>query len=471
MYNKLYNKKSKWLFVPIEVKAREYNSKILFSCIAAENKFNVVFGGMGEIKSKMDIFPKGIYVEKDIFHKRKENFLKYKNLGNKIIAWDEEGLVFLNRKLYLRQRISKDTLEKVDLFFTWGKEQLNTIVFKYPEMKDKIILSGNPRVDLLRPEIKAIFKDDVKSLREKYGKYILINSNFMANHRVGFEFILNTLREHTKDFGVEDQEFYRRCFDYSKIIFNQFRNIIPLISNTFKNVNIILRSHPSENHEYWREKFYSLRNVKVINSGSVIPWIIAADVVIHNSCTTGIEAFLLKTPVISYRPVTSKVFDQYLPNVLSLQVFNDNDLIRELKKLLQNKNIFFNNYDKKMSIAKKYIENIDGELTSTKIIREIKKISIQKNSFSKHFWLISNIREINLIFKKLESIVNIVKKDRNILKYSKQKFPGIKLDEIQSTINKLKKETGRLKNINIKKIGRTIFIIENSKEGEEKINI
>lgn len=464
MINKIYNKKSKWLFVPIEVKAREYIAKLLFSCIAAENKFNVVFGQMGEIKSKMDIFPKGIYVGKDIVHKRKENFVKYKNLGNKIIAWDEEGLVFLNRNLYMGERISKDTLDKVDLFFAWGKEQLNTIVFKYPEMKDKIILAGNPRVDLLRPEVKSIFKDDVKSLREKYGKYILVNGNFTYNHVVGLEFILDVSREHTKDFGVEDQEFCKGCFDYSKKILNYFTDIIPLISNTFKDVNIILRPHPSENHKYWRERLSSLRNVKVINNGNVIPWIIAADVVIHNSCTTGIEAFILKTPVISYRPVTSEVFDQYLPNVLSLQVFNDNDLIGELKKILQDKNDFFNNYDEKMSIAKKYIENIDGELSSTKIIREIKKISIQNSSFSKHYWLMSNIKNINLIFKKFENIVDFIKRDRNTSKYFKQKFPGIKLDEIQFDINKLKKVTGKFTNINVKKIGRRIFLIENLKE-------
>jgi len=464
MINRIYNKKSKWLFVPIEVKAREYISKLLFSCIAAENKFNIVFGGMGEIKSKMDIFPKGIYVGKDIFHKRKEKFVKYKNLGNKIIAWDEEGLVFLNRNLYMRQRISKDTLDKVDLFFTWGKEQLDTIVSKYPEMKEKFVSLGNPRIDLLRPEIKGIFKDSVECLRGKYGKYILINGNFLCNHIAGLEFILDTLREHTKEFGVEDREFYKGYFDYSKKMLNYFTDIIPLISNTFKDFNIILRPHPSENHEYWRGRFSSLRNVKVINNDNIIPWIIAADVVIHNSCTTGIEAFILKTPVISYRPVTSEVFDQYLPNVLSLQVFNDNDLIDELKKILQNKNNSFDNYDKKMSIAKKYIENIDGELSSTKIIREIKKISIQNSSFSKYYWLMSNIKNINLIFKKFENIVNFIKKDRNISKYDKQKFPGIKLDEIQFDINKLKKATGRFTNINIKKIGRRIFLIENSKE-------
>ena len=42
---------------------------------------------------------------------------------------------------------------------------------------------GNPRFDLLRPELRSYFADDVADLRHRYGRYILVNSNFgRLNH-------------------------------------------------------------------------------------------------------------------------------------------------------------------------------------------------------------------------------------------------------------------------------------------------
>ncbi len=55
-------------------------------------------------------------------------------------------------------------------------------------------------------------------------------------------------------------------------------------------MTIIVRPHPSENHEKWCEVLPEHEKVIVKHEGNVLPWLMAAQVVIHNSCTTGIEA-------------------------------------------------------------------------------------------------------------------------------------------------------------------------------------
>jgi len=66
----------------------------------------------------------------------------------------------------------------------------------------------------------------------------------------------------------------------------------------------------------------------VVHEGPVTPWLLAAGVIVHNSCTTGVEAYQLGNLAIAYQPVTSKRFEISLPNKLSRQVF-DLEALRE----------------------------------------------------------------------------------------------------------------------------------------------
>jgi hypothetical protein len=65
----------------------------------------------------------------------------------------------------------------------------------------------------------------------------------------------------------------------------------------------------------------------VIHEGSAIPWILGADAVVHNSCTTGVEGFLLDRPTVAYVPVRSKTYDSLLPNSVSRLANTPQELI------------------------------------------------------------------------------------------------------------------------------------------------
>ena len=50
-------------------------------------------------------------------------------------------------------------LNLVDVFLL-GKKEYNAIINSYPEFKDKVFITGNQRIDVLKKKlIKSIFKD------------------------------------------------------------------------------------------------------------------------------------------------------------------------------------------------------------------------------------------------------------------------------------------------------------------------
>ena len=63
----------------------------------------------------------------------------------------------------------------------------------------------------------------------------------------------------------------------------------------------------------------------------------AARVLIHNGCTTGVEAFVMRVPAVSYRETVNDFYDDgfyRLPNRLSHQCFDFEELRATLSRIL-----------------------------------------------------------------------------------------------------------------------------------------
>jgi hypothetical protein len=65
---------------------------------------------------------------------------------------------------------------------------------------------------------------------------------------------------------------------------------------------IVVRPHPSEKHDTWREWARPHERIEIIYEGSANSWMLAADAILHTGCTTGIEGVLLDHPVLSFTP-------------------------------------------------------------------------------------------------------------------------------------------------------------------------
>ena len=93
------------------------------------------------------------------------------------------------------------------------------------------------------------------------------------------------------------------------IIFEHFQQPIADVKRALPNYTIIVRPHPTENHDVYRKIADQCDRVWVTNEGNIVPWPRAARVPIHNGCATGVEAYMMRVPAGSCRIVGNEDYD------------------------------------------------------------------------------------------------------------------------------------------------------------------
>jgi hypothetical protein len=78
---------------------------------------------------------------------------------------------------------------------------------------------------------------------------------------------------------------------------------------------IVVRPHPSECHDAWLS-LDTPKNVLVSSEFDIASWLSCSEAMIHNGCTTSVEATAMDVSVISYVPETSNEYDLVHANEL-----------------------------------------------------------------------------------------------------------------------------------------------------------
>jgi surface carbohydrate biosynthesis protein len=453
-------KDSKWLFIPIEVKVRELLAKTLLACVAAERGFNVVLGEAHTVRDTLHMLPAGILMEKGVAPSEEEKFTRFIEQGNRIVSWCEEGLVFFNDDDYVKRKITRDDLNQVDYFFAWGRHQANVIKVRFPEMESRIILSGNPRLDLLRPEYRNIFNSKVDKLKSKYGKFILVNSNFQhCNHKNGDGAYVGMLKQQGRLAGKQDENFAWDWIAHKEKLFDSFIPMIRSLRQNFPNYRVIVRPHPGENHETWRQLFVGDDGIEVTHEGGVIPWVIASSVLIHNGCTTGIEAALLDHPAIAYRPVLSNTYDQYLPNSVNYCADSESELLKSLDLLLNKQQVdqFINNPQWR-KVLSKFVSGINGASACETIIDKVEVLHHGIKSINRRPWFTLHQLDLKKYVEAVSLINKILSRDTGRGEYSLHKFKGLECGELEADVRMLKEVSGNFGSVKVRKLKDDVFL-------------
>jgi surface carbohydrate biosynthesis protein len=321
------------LIIPVEIQVRELDSKLLLACIAAQRGFESILGHRTQVDDYITRFPRGTYLSKSMTHRSTRMFRILRKLGHEIGVWDEEALVYPSVEHYFRRRMSSEALAEVSFLFAWGRD--NAELFrKYPGYDGTPIdVTGHPRIDLLRPELRGFFADDVRRLHDRHGRFALLNTNFSKVN--GFRYRLDASGVPSTDRGSSGEagsDLSPGYLGHKRALFDAFRAVVPEVASSLRDRTLIVRPHPNERPEPWLEAAAAHGNVEVVHDGNVIPWLLAADAVVHNGCTTAIEAYALGRPVVSYRPVKANSFDSDLPNSLGHECERSGDLCAMLER-------------------------------------------------------------------------------------------------------------------------------------------
>ena len=366
------------LLIPVENQVRELDAKLLLACVAAKRGLTAIIGPKRLIESRAASFPRSIYLAKSVLHGHRKFLRLACKLGHKVVAWDEDALVHLPPEIYFSRRLSAASLACVSHLFAWGED--NAALWRqYPELPQDlpIHVTGNPRGDLLRKEMRGYYQPAVEKLRNTYGDYILINTNF--NHVNAYTPDRNLFQPCDQNgeppiFGRAARGMPRAYAeglrDHKKATFTHFLELIPALEKAFPDHSIVVRPHQVEDQDVYHQIATSCQRVHVINKGYVVPWLIASQVLIHNGCTTSVEAFGLGVPVVSYRVAVNPTYDEgfyRLPNGLSHSCFSFAELEETLRQILRGRSV--DNQGKgRRALFTHYLAAQEGDLACERMV-------------------------------------------------------------------------------------------------------
>ena len=456
--------------MPVENQVRELDSKILLACVAARHGFSSVIGFRREIHFHISSLPPGIYLSKSMTASSDLVFRIMRDLGHKIVAWDEEALVHLPSETYYSRRLSSVAMAMVSHMFAWGND--NAELWRhYPQIPNgaEIHITGNPRNDLLRPEIRPYYDRTVAEISEEYGDFILINTNF--NHVNAFYPGLNLIVPPDKPGGQSEfgraakgmsREYAEGLRDLKQAVFKKFQKLIPTLEKEFPEHNIVVRPHPTENQEIYRNIAAQCSRVWVTNEGNVVPWLMATRAVIHNGCTTGVEAYAMGVPAITYRAAVNEAYDYgfyRLPNLLSYQCFDFDELRITLGDILAGK-LGPAAGDERKTLADEYLAALQGPLACERIVDICNKMAGGQDKISRpplHHWLegycLANMRTLKRKFKAR------LPKARNKPEFHRHRYPEVSLEDMGERIARFQQVLGDSGELKLKKISGQFFLI------------
>lgn len=449
---------------------RELVSKILLSYKLASlvgassfgrtsiiRKRNAIFYKKGlNLFSKQLNFKKNLVIEVACTAEAINRIKSFKKNNTKVISFCEEGTGFYDEKSFSLRRINQESFNELDFFFSWGKWHNRAIKLANTN-KEKIFDVGHPRLEISSHKYRILYEDQIKNIESKYGKFILVNTTiaeFCFDKKILKKRISDLQKKQIK-FGKNDQSISNsiKNLDYkieskNKIFLDQLK-IIDQIQKKDNNVKVIIRPKPSVSplklSNYIKKLGYD--NLIVDGNYSVIPWLHSCSAILHQGCTTAIEATLIGKPAVMFKSDyrVAKPIEEC--SFVAKNLDNASDLLIDF---------FYRSIDPRKLISKKnklkkWYTNIDESSTSAIINLFIKNDLIEPICDS----LISQIKSTEIVLNN-----NMTKVDYKINKHSgiKSKIKDFDVLNYVDKLNLIYKQK-----IKVKKAEKELYILYKSK--------
>lgn len=443
----------RWIYLPVEVKGRELLSKLLIAYFALNKGFGVFIGRNG-MNIGRDFFPRGIYFDKCLSnHKIRFHQQQVVDLENVLVSHDEEGLLFASEENYASRRMSQSSINLSTMIFLWGSEQ-EKIFRNSARVDDKLVMTGSPRIDLWSPELNYLISSEAVDLEKKFGSFILVVSNW------GY-----TAAE--QEAGIDPDKVYPG--NPHSFLRSSFLKMIARLAETFPRQKVIVRPHPVESLDYWQEvalKFADIENVVVIGEGAISPWLRAAKAVIHNNCTTGLEAWIGEIKPIVYSPhfESSSEFHRYTFRINSLGSLchSESEVIHEVQLRLAE--FGSERSDAEEQLIQRFILRKKGEFAAERIVNLLNELEVPTVSYQmQRYGFFKRLRfEIGQLKWRLKDFFKTT--GMYTLKYTLGKNPGIESEEIEEGLKKFSKHFGLIEeSFNVIEVDKDTFCIFSEK--------
>jgi surface carbohydrate biosynthesis protein len=298
---------------PIETLTRELDSKLVMASALSAKGCRTIVGHKESMKAIGGNSQGVVWQGKSLFRAKSSNHLADQLIGNRsaiMFLHDEGGMhqvkawpshvLKTHRIEFLRKR-------NVNRICVWGERQKEVLSDYANELKDVISVTGSPKFDLCLPDYDWLTRAKSRALREKYGSFILVCTRFAtAAHSAGQgDPFRRKMNPKLWPESLDHKALAELWFSKWQRDVHDFADFVVLtkeLALSFPQHTVVLRPHPSESLLFYQQAFASFPNVAVNRDDSVLPWIRAAELIVHSNCTTGIEGVLAERPVLNLLP-------------------------------------------------------------------------------------------------------------------------------------------------------------------------
>ena len=279
------------IYFPIEIKSREFLSRLLIALETARIKsFEILIGYKGDVNFYAKNYKPGIYYGLGATENLENLYSDIKRNGNLIAISDEESILTFNDNYDVKFKVSKKIMQMSDFIFSPSINNTKNLqrIIKHK----KIFCVGNPRLDLLKKKINKIYQDEIAVIKKKYKNFILVCTSFGRVNFFSSDYdAIKDLKKKKVIKSNLDCKLWKEFLKNKSIIFNEFLMFFKKIEK-LKGINFVIRSHPSENTKKYKKICKNKENLFFDSSFSVHPWILASKGIMNHYCTTTFEGLI-----------------------------------------------------------------------------------------------------------------------------------------------------------------------------------
>ena len=251
---------------------------------------------------------------------------RYRSLGCRIVVLDSEGAAGRSAQEFARLVARMDPATLVDDYCVWGRSRYEALLAAKAFPPERVHLTGCPRYDFCAaPWSAALAPTAVPP------GFILVNTNFpLPNPR----FAANAEEERrTLQRVWADEQYVAAVYRDARLAFEGMLRAIEALAQRFSAIPLVVRPHPFEAVT----PYESLRhpgNLQVRQEGTSLQWIRAASVLVHQNCSTALEAAMLGCEALSLEWLSTEALRLPGPSAVSHAMASQADLEGTLERLL-----------------------------------------------------------------------------------------------------------------------------------------
>lgn len=435
------------LYLPVEVKAREFESKCLLALAAAEIGFHVVIGRTWVLTSgSFSDLPPGIILFKTLSGRDARNMATAQLNGHHLIAaLDEESFGRSSEARAVKLNVDPLAVEVADLSMVQGQAHKETWASLFNIDAAQLVVTGNPKSDLLRQQNTTETQDKIVRPRILFCTMSgNINPKGRGFARTMEQALVAATNRSTPEMMLELGNLLRDASQFETAMIPQLENTVRTVASKFSDADIIVRPHPVEDPALWLNRFNDLKNVRVEAGGALTEWLNQCDVMVYLSgCATGVEARLHDVPAVHLAGDGTAPDPGFgLSSMLNAPVCSASDVVERIEALLSGDidEVGIENTDQ-------YIWSGNGELISRIVASALLELLNQHR------------RDGPVPVNTLRSLHTNRSETFKLSDFHMQKFPDTSTEEVSDLLAHLADKFGISKPENVEDLGEGLFLV------------